>query len=99
MRCQFSAPLVEKCRGTKQTFFGLRNKVYEIKMILGLNFAFSFLSICQFTLQVLKIAFELNTALQAVVVSIDPRRVYVKDPKDVEFKTIRVTNPGKGAFP
>lgn len=31
---------------------------------------------------------------QAVVVSIDPRRVYVKDPSDVEFKTIRLTNPG-----
>ncbi|XP_051136206.1 imidazole glycerol phosphate synthase hisHF, chloroplastic [Andrographis paniculata] len=31
---------------------------------------------------------------QAVVVSIDPRRVYLKDPKDVEFKSIRVTNPG-----
>lgn len=32
---------------------------------------------------------------QAVVVSIDPRRVYVKDPSDVEFKTVRLTNPGK----
>ncbi|KAL8159964.1 hypothetical protein V2J09_001501 [Rumex salicifolius] len=31
---------------------------------------------------------------QAVVVSIDPRRVYVKDPKDVEFKTVKVSNPG-----
>ncbi|KAL0320816.1 UNVERIFIED_CONTAM: Imidazole glycerol phosphate synthase hisHF, chloroplastic [Sesamum radiatum] len=31
---------------------------------------------------------------QAVVVSIDPRRVYLKDPKDVEFKSTRVTNPG-----
>ncbi|KAK8693309.1 hypothetical protein V6N13_070898 [Hibiscus sabdariffa] len=31
---------------------------------------------------------------QAVVVSIDPRRVYVKDPNDVQFKTIRVTKPG-----
>lgn len=31
---------------------------------------------------------------QAVVVSIDPRRVYVKDPSDVEFKTVRLTNPG-----
>ncbi|KAL5712303.1 Imidazole glycerol phosphate synthase hisHF [Ranunculus cassubicifolius] len=31
---------------------------------------------------------------QAVVVSIDPRRVYVKNPDDVEFKTIRVSNPG-----
>ncbi|XP_075513843.1 imidazole glycerol phosphate synthase hisHF, chloroplastic [Primulina tabacum] len=31
---------------------------------------------------------------QAVVVSIDPRRAYLKDPKDVEFKSIRVTNPG-----
>ncbi|PIN11093.1 Glutamine amidotransferase/cyclase [Handroanthus impetiginosus] len=31
---------------------------------------------------------------QAVVVSIDPRRVYLNDPKDVEFKSIRVTNPG-----
>ncbi|KAK9938578.1 hypothetical protein M0R45_015307 [Rubus argutus] len=31
---------------------------------------------------------------QAVVVSIDPRRVYVKNQNDVEFKTIRVTNPG-----
>ncbi|GMI67072.1 HIS HF [Hibiscus trionum] len=31
---------------------------------------------------------------QAVVVSIDPRRVYVKGPNDVQFKTIRVTKPG-----
>ncbi|KZV27618.1 imidazole glycerol phosphate synthase hisHF, chloroplastic [Dorcoceras hygrometricum] len=31
---------------------------------------------------------------QAVVVSIDPRRVYLKQPKDVEFKSIKVTNPG-----
>ncbi|KAL4386928.1 hypothetical protein GQ457_09G014880 [Hibiscus cannabinus] len=31
---------------------------------------------------------------QAVVVSIDPRRVYLKSPGDVEFKTIRVTKPG-----
>ncbi|GAA0148547.1 lyase [Lithospermum erythrorhizon] len=31
---------------------------------------------------------------QAVVVSIDPRRVYVKNPKDVEFKVMRVRNPG-----
>ncbi|CAN6691408.1 unnamed protein product [Malus baccata var. baccata] len=31
---------------------------------------------------------------QAVVVSIDPCRVYVKNPKDVEFKTIRVANQG-----
>uniref|UniRef100_A0A803PSE2 Transposase-associated domain-containing protein n=1 Tax=Cannabis sativa TaxID=3483 RepID=A0A803PSE2_CANSA len=30
--------------------------------------------------------------LQAVVVSIDPRRVYINDPNDVEFKTVRVTN-------
>lgn len=35
--------------------------------------------------------------LQAVVVSIDPCRVYLKNPEDVGFKTIRVTNPGKGA--
>ncbi|XP_059659968.1 imidazole glycerol phosphate synthase hisHF, chloroplastic-like isoform X1 [Cornus florida] len=31
---------------------------------------------------------------QAVVVSIDPRRVYLKNPDDVEFKTVRVRNPG-----
>ncbi|KAL6284023.1 hypothetical protein ACE6H2_014952 [Prunus campanulata] len=31
---------------------------------------------------------------QAVVVSIDPCRVYLKNPEDVGFKTIRVTNPG-----
>ncbi|GLT57500.1 hypothetical protein SLA2020_304680 [Shorea laevis] len=31
---------------------------------------------------------------QAVVVSIDPRRVYINSPNDVEFKAIRVTNPG-----
>ncbi|MCE3216843.1 Imidazole glycerol phosphate synthase hisHF, chloroplastic [Datura stramonium] len=30
---------------------------------------------------------------QAVVVSIDPRRVYVKDPKAVEFRTVKVRNP------
>ncbi|XP_021276244.1 imidazole glycerol phosphate synthase hisHF, chloroplastic isoform X2 [Herrania umbratica] len=33
---------------------------------------------------------------QAVVVSIDPRRVYLKSPNDVQFKTIRVTKPGPG---
>ncbi|KAJ9182639.1 hypothetical protein P3X46_006611 [Hevea brasiliensis] len=31
---------------------------------------------------------------QAVVVSIDPRRVYLKNPSDLEFKAVRVTNPG-----
>uniref|UniRef100_A0A2C9W732 Imidazole glycerol phosphate synthase hisHF n=1 Tax=Manihot esculenta TaxID=3983 RepID=A0A2C9W732_MANES len=31
---------------------------------------------------------------QAVVVSIDPRRVYLKNPNDMEFKAVRVTNPG-----
>ncbi|KAJ4722869.1 Imidazole glycerol phosphate synthase hisHF [Melia azedarach] len=31
---------------------------------------------------------------QAVVVSIDPRRVYLNSPQDVEFKAIKVTNPG-----
>ncbi|XP_047157981.1 imidazole glycerol phosphate synthase hisHF, chloroplastic isoform X2 [Vigna umbellata] len=31
---------------------------------------------------------------QAVVVSIDPRRVYVKDPNDVQLKTVRVSNLG-----
>ncbi|KAH6554957.1 hypothetical protein KP509_1Z293900 [Ceratopteris richardii] len=31
---------------------------------------------------------------QAVVVSIDPRRVYVRNPDDVPFKTIKVEKPG-----
>ncbi|KAA8523653.1 hypothetical protein F0562_010076 [Nyssa sinensis] len=31
---------------------------------------------------------------QAVVVSIDPRRVYLKNPDDVKFKAVRVRNPG-----
>lgn len=31
---------------------------------------------------------------QAVVVSIDPRRVYVNHPDDVPYKVIRVTDPG-----
>ncbi|KAF9619121.1 hypothetical protein IFM89_005135 [Coptis chinensis] len=31
---------------------------------------------------------------QAVVVSIDPHRVYLKNPKDVDFKAVRVANPG-----
>ncbi|KAI3442652.1 uncharacterized protein J3R85_000890 [Psidium guajava] len=31
---------------------------------------------------------------QAVVVSIDPRRMYINSPKDVEFRSTRVTNPG-----
>ncbi|KAK7333477.1 hypothetical protein VNO80_30251 [Phaseolus coccineus] len=31
---------------------------------------------------------------QAVVVSIDPRRVYLKDPNDVQLKTVRVSNLG-----
>jgi len=39
--------------------------------------------------------FLLIFILQAVVVSIDPRRVYVKDPNDVQLKTVRVSNPGE----
>ena len=35
---------------------------------------------------------------QAVVVSIDPRRVYVNDPDDVPYKVIKVTNPGIPVF-
>ncbi|KAH7672889.1 glutamine amidotransferase / cyclase protein [Dioscorea alata] len=31
---------------------------------------------------------------QAVVVSIDPRRVYLKGPDDVKFKTVKVSAPG-----
>ncbi|KAI6687533.1 hypothetical protein NL676_024361 [Syzygium grande] len=31
---------------------------------------------------------------QAVVVSIDPRRMYINSPEDVEFRSTRVTNPG-----
>ncbi|KAF9665723.1 hypothetical protein SADUNF_Sadunf16G0153400 [Salix dunnii] len=31
---------------------------------------------------------------QAVVVSIDPRRMYLNDPSDVAFKSIRLTKPG-----
>lgn len=31
---------------------------------------------------------------QAVVVSIDPRRVYVENPNQVEFMTVKVSNPG-----
>ncbi|KAF7141069.1 hypothetical protein RHSIM_Rhsim06G0219700 [Rhododendron simsii] len=31
---------------------------------------------------------------QAVVVSIDPRRVFLKNPYDVDFRTVRVSNPG-----
>lgn len=31
---------------------------------------------------------------QAVVVSIDPRRVYIKDPNDVQLKTVRVSSLG-----
>ncbi|KAK3011340.1 hypothetical protein RJ639_011727, partial [Escallonia herrerae] len=31
---------------------------------------------------------------QAVVVSIDPRRVYLRNPDDVKFKAIRTRNPG-----
>lgn len=30
-----------------------------------------------------------------MVVSIDPRRVYLAHPNGVEFKTVRVRNPGK----
>ena len=40
-------------------------------------------------------AFQLIFNLQAVVVSIDPRRVYVKDHNDVQLKTIRVSNSGE----
>ncbi|PRQ38314.1 putative histidine biosynthesis, aldolase-type TIM barrel [Rosa chinensis] len=35
---------------------------------------------------------------QAVVVSIDPCKVYVKNQNDVEFETIRVTNPVSGGW-
>ncbi|CAN1147111.1 Imidazole glycerol phosphate synthase hisHF, chloroplastic [Linum perenne] len=31
---------------------------------------------------------------QAVVVSIDPRRVYLNSPDDVEFEAVKLTNPG-----
>ncbi|KAI3898676.1 hypothetical protein MKW98_000789 [Papaver atlanticum] len=31
---------------------------------------------------------------QAVVVSIDPHRVYLKNPEEVEFKAVKITNPG-----
>lgn len=31
---------------------------------------------------------------QAVVVSIDPRRVYLKNPNEVPFKTVKLTRPG-----
>ncbi|CAL5202213.1 unnamed protein product [Lathyrus oleraceus] len=31
---------------------------------------------------------------QAVVVSIDPRRVYINDSNDVQFQTIRISSPG-----
>ncbi|KAJ4848704.1 Imidazole glycerol phosphate synthase hisHF, chloroplastic [Turnera subulata] len=31
---------------------------------------------------------------QAVVISIDPRRIYLNSPSDVVFKAVRVTNPG-----
>ncbi|XP_020571111.1 imidazole glycerol phosphate synthase hisHF, chloroplastic [Phalaenopsis equestris] len=31
---------------------------------------------------------------QAVVVSIDPRRIYIKTPEEVEFKTVKLRNPG-----
>uniref|UniRef100_A0A0E0CY88 Glutamine amidotransferase domain-containing protein n=1 Tax=Oryza meridionalis TaxID=40149 RepID=A0A0E0CY88_9ORYZ len=31
---------------------------------------------------------------QAVVVSIDPRRVYVKNPEEVQFKTVKMSNKG-----
>ncbi|PKU68883.1 Imidazole glycerol phosphate synthase hisHF, chloroplastic [Dendrobium catenatum] len=31
---------------------------------------------------------------QAVVVSIDPRRLYVKSPEEVEFKTVKLRSPG-----
>lgn len=33
-----------------------------------------------------------------MVVSIDPRRVYVGNPNAVEFKAVRVRNPGKGFY-
>ncbi|KAG4399879.1 hypothetical protein GLYMA_08G317551v4 [Glycine max] len=38
--------------------------------------------------------FQLIFNLQAVVVSIDPRRVHVKDHNDVQLQTIRVSNSG-----
>jgi len=36
--------------------------------------------------------------LQAVVVSIDPRRVYINNPNDVQFQTIKVSSPGEVFF-
>lgn len=38
--------------------------------------------------------FYLVIFCQAVVVSIDPRRMYINSPEDVEFRSTRVTNPG-----
>ena len=34
-----------------------------------------------------------------MVVSIDPRRVYLKNPDDVKFKSVKVSNPGKWPVP
>ncbi|PHT33568.1 Imidazole glycerol phosphate synthase hisHF, chloroplastic [Capsicum baccatum] len=39
---------------------------------------------------------DLPSLWKSVVVSIDPRRVYVKDLKAVEFKTVKVRKPGQG---
>ena len=36
--------------------------------------------------------------LKAVVVSIDPRRVYVNSPAEIPYKTIELQKPGKCPF-
>jgi hypothetical protein len=41
------------------------------------------------------IIYQLIFNLQAVVVSIDPRRVYINNPNDVQFQTIKVSSPGE----
>jgi hypothetical protein len=39
--------------------------------------------------------YQLIFNLQAVVVSIDPRRVYINNPNDVQYQTIKVSSPGE----
>ena len=48
--------------------------------------------------QLFSLLIEFFSSSQAVVVSIDPRRVYVNHPDDVPYKVIRVTNPGMPVF-
>ena len=68
-----------------------RNSLYSLRRVLRMRSHYSQDAWVKLLLQLVNYLFT----FQAVVVSIDPRRVYLKNPDNVEFKAVRLTNPGK----